>query len=68
VSFGYGTTTISRTEQIAMIRAAYERGVTLFDTAEAYGPPARPLPAAVFRKARRGFLLSPCITSLLGGG
>lgn len=38
MSFGYGPTTLSRNEQIAVIRAAYERGVTLFDTAEAYGP------------------------------
>lgn len=38
MSFGYGTTTISRPEQIAVIRHAHEHGVTLFDTAEAYGP------------------------------
>ncbi len=38
MSFGYGPTALSRNEQIAVIRAAYERGVTLFDTAEAYGP------------------------------
>ncbi|WP_175817329.1 aldo/keto reductase [Burkholderia diffusa] len=38
MSFGYGPTTLSRSEQIAVIRAAYERGVTFFDTAEAYGP------------------------------
>jgi len=38
MSFGYGPTTLPRTEQIAVIRAAYERGVTFFDTAEAYGP------------------------------
>src|SRR5881392_471850 len=33
--YGHGT---SRQEGIAIIRAAVERGVTLFDTAEAYGP------------------------------
>src|SRR5437870_1609102 len=33
--YGPGT---SRQEGIAVIRAAVERGVTLFDTAEAYGP------------------------------
>ena len=33
----YGPAT-SRHEGIAIIRAAFERGVTLFDTAEAYGP------------------------------
>ncbi|KVQ63052.1 aldo/keto reductase [Burkholderia territorii] len=38
MSFGYGPTTLSRFEQIAVIRAAHDRGVTFFDTAEAYGP------------------------------
>jgi aryl-alcohol dehydrogenase-like predicted oxidoreductase len=38
MSFGYGKTSLSKDEQIAVIRGAYERGVTLFDTAEAYGP------------------------------
>jgi aryl-alcohol dehydrogenase-like predicted oxidoreductase len=33
----YGPAT-GRREGIAIIRAAVERGVTLFDTAEAYGP------------------------------
>jgi pyridoxine 4-dehydrogenase len=37
LSFGYGPAT-DRTEAIALIRAAFERGVTFFDTAEAYGP------------------------------
>jgi len=37
ISFGYGRET-SRQDGIAVIRAAFERGVTLFDTAEAYGP------------------------------
>src|SRR4030095_6600249 len=37
ISFGYGPAT-SREEGIAIIRAAVERGVTFFDTAEAYGP------------------------------
>ncbi len=37
LSFGYGPAT-DRTDAIALIRAAFERGVTLFDTAEAYGP------------------------------
>ena len=34
----YQTTVPSRTEMISLIRSAYDRGVTLFDTAEAYGP------------------------------
>jgi aryl-alcohol dehydrogenase-like predicted oxidoreductase len=37
LSFGLGPAT-DRTEAIGVIRAAAERGVTLFDTAEAYGP------------------------------
>lgn len=37
LSFGYGPAT-DRGEAIALIRAAHERGVTFFDTAEAYGP------------------------------
>ncbi|PIO97436.1 aldo/keto reductase [Pleomorphomonas carboxyditropha] len=37
LSYGYGPAT-DRGEAIRLIRAAHERGVTLFDTAEAYGP------------------------------
>ena len=37
LSFGYGPA-VSREDGIRLIRAAHERGVTLFDTAEAYGP------------------------------
>lgn len=37
LSYGYGPAT-ARHQGIAMIRAAAERGVTFFDTAEAYGP------------------------------
>jgi aryl-alcohol dehydrogenase-like predicted oxidoreductase len=37
ISFGYGAE-MSRQDGIAVIRAAFERGVTFFDTAEAYGP------------------------------
>src|ERR1700761_7918136 len=37
LSFGYGPAT-ERKEAVALIRAAFERGVTFFDTAEAYGP------------------------------
>ena len=36
-SFGYGPP-VDRQQGIAVIRAAFERGVTFFDTAEAYGP------------------------------
>lgn len=37
LSFGYGTPT-DKQEAIALIRAAFEKGVTFFDTAECYGP------------------------------
>lgn len=37
LNFGYATS-VSKDEGIAMIRAAAQRGVTLFDTAEVYGP------------------------------
>ena len=37
LSFGYGQVT-ERQAAIALLRAAVERGVTLFDTAEVYGP------------------------------
>jgi len=37
MSFAYGPPP-DRNQMIALIRAAVERGVTLFDTAEAYGP------------------------------
>jgi len=37
LSFGYGPPT-ERDQAINVIRAAYESGVTFFDTAEAYGP------------------------------
>lgn len=37
MSFGYGTPP-DRSEMIKLLRAAVERGVTFFDTAEAYGP------------------------------
>jgi aryl-alcohol dehydrogenase-like predicted oxidoreductase len=37
LSYGYGPAT-ERQQAIQLIRTAYERGVTFFDTAEAYGP------------------------------
>ncbi|PLK73139.1 aldo/keto reductase [Rhizobium sp. TH135] len=37
LSFGYGPAT-ETTDAIALIRAAFERGVTFFDTAQLYGP------------------------------
>ncbi len=37
LSFGYGPAT-EKSEGVKLIRAAFERGVTFFDTAEVYGP------------------------------
>src|SRR4051812_7579615 len=37
LSFGYGPAT-EKQEGVNLIRAAYEKGVTFFDTAEVYGP------------------------------
>jgi aryl-alcohol dehydrogenase-like predicted oxidoreductase len=37
LSFGYGPA-LDKNEAIKVIRAAYDGGVTFFDTAEAYGP------------------------------
>jgi aryl-alcohol dehydrogenase-like predicted oxidoreductase len=37
LSYGYGPAT-DRSDAIKLIRAAFEKGVTFFDTAEAYGP------------------------------
>ncbi|KIU26048.1 aldehyde oxidase [Sphingomonas melonis] len=37
LSYGYGPAA-DRMEAVALLRAAHERGVTFFDTAEAYGP------------------------------
>ncbi len=37
INFGYGKT-MDKTEAIALIRAAVEKGITFFDTAQVYGP------------------------------
>jgi len=37
ISFGYGAA-VGRDQGIGIIRTAVDRGVTFFDTAEAYGP------------------------------
>lgn len=37
ISFGYGNV-MDKSEAIKLIRAAYEQGITFFDTAEIYGP------------------------------
>jgi aryl-alcohol dehydrogenase-like predicted oxidoreductase len=39
LNFGYGQqNSVDKTEGVALIRAAFDRGVTFFDTAEIYGP------------------------------
>lgn len=37
LSFGYGNS-VTKEDAVRLIRSAFERGVTFFDTAEAYGP------------------------------
>src|SRR5271154_3965054 len=37
LSYGYGPAT-ERDQAIKLIRAAFDKGITFFDTAEAYGP------------------------------
>src|SRR5438067_12395652 len=37
LSFGYGPAT-EKQQAITLIRSAFDRGITFFDTAEAYGP------------------------------
>ena len=37
LNFSYGTA-LAKDESVALVRAAFERGVTFFDTAEVYGP------------------------------
>jgi aryl-alcohol dehydrogenase-like predicted oxidoreductase len=39
--------TVDREETLAFVRSAVERGIMLFDTAEAYGPYGPPLGAAI---------------------
>ena len=38
LNFSYSSSFVSREEGVGLIRAAVERGVTFFDTAEVYGP------------------------------
>jgi len=67
MSSGYGPTG-DRAENIALLRGAVERGVTLFDTAEVYGPfdnerlvgeALRPVREQVVIATKFGFDLSP---------
>lgn len=67
MSFGYGPP-MDKSEAIALIRAAVERGVTFFDTAEVYGPYANeelvgealaPFRGQVVIATKFGFKLDP---------
>ncbi len=67
LNFSYGSG-VSKKEGISLIRAAVERGVTFFDTAEAYGPftneelvgeALAPLRASVVIATKFGFRVAP---------
>src|SRR5579859_6146349 len=67
LSAGYGAA-VDKPAGIALIRSAFERGVTFFDTAEAYGPFANeelvgealaPIRAEVVIATKFGFDLDP---------
>jgi aryl-alcohol dehydrogenase-like predicted oxidoreductase len=75
MSSGYGPAA-DKTEMIALIRAAIDRGVTLFDTAEAYGPFANeelvgealaPLRDQVVIATKFGFDIDPATGERRGG-
>lgn len=75
LSSGYGEPT-PRPEAVQMVRAAFERGVTLFDTAEAYGPFANeevlgeavaPFRDEVVIATKFGFDIDPQSGARLGG-
>jgi aryl-alcohol dehydrogenase-like predicted oxidoreductase len=75
MSFGYGPAA-DKQEMISLIRAAVDRGVTLFDTAEAYGPfineelvgeALAPFRGQVVIATKFGFKLDPTVERGLGG-
>ena len=75
MSYGYGPPADKR-EMISLIRTAVERGVTLFDTAEAYGPftneelvgeALAPFRGQVVIATKFGFKLDPTVARGLGG-
>ncbi len=74
LSHGYGTP-VGRQEGIALIRAAVDRGVTFFDTAEIYGPftneelvgeALRPVRDRVVIATKFGFAIDPATRERLG--
>src|SRR5258705_2808506 len=67
MSYGYGPAP-DKQEMISLIRTAVERGITLFDTAEVYGPftneelvgeALAPFRGQVVRATKFGFKLGP---------
>jgi len=75
LSFGYGPPT-DRQQAIAVLRAAAERGVTFFDTAQVYGPFANeelvgealePFKGKVVIATKFGFNIDPDTGKNLGG-
>ncbi len=75
MSFGYGPPA-DKQEMISLIRTAVERGVTFFDTAEAYGPftneelvgeALTPFRGQVVIATKFGFKLDPTVERGLGG-
>src|SRR5258706_8611789 len=75
MSFGYGPAA-DRQEMISLIRSAVDRGVTLFDTAEAYGPftneelvgeALAPVRGQVVIATKFGFKIDPAVERGLGG-
>jgi aryl-alcohol dehydrogenase-like predicted oxidoreductase len=74
LSFGYGPP-VDKQDGIAVIRAAHERGVTFFDTAEVYGPftneelvgeALAPIRKQVAIATKFGFKLDPATGKHLG--
>src|SRR5947207_10167876 len=75
LSYGYGPA-IEKQQAITVIRTAFERGVTFFDTAEAYGPftneelvgeALAPFREQVVIATQFGFKLDPTVERGLGG-
>ena len=75
MSFGFGPA-VEKKEGISLIRAAVERGVTFFDTAEAYGPFANeelvgealaPFRDQVVIATKFGFKIDPTVERSLNG-
>jgi len=74
LNFGYATS-LTRDEGIALIRAAFDRGVTFFDTAEVYGPftneeivgaALKPMRTQVVIATKFGFAIDPATKKQAG--